>query len=225
MRLNFKYRRYLANYFIKDKLDSGSYDIWSRRNSVLRKNSKEIYELILQCMELVRGEGFSEYFKRNTKLFKHMWSGSTIEPGGIGISWDTIVDHIKKEVKFPAQRYPGWDLTTSNIGRYVPNINLNNGMGPIPNLAEFSKDYELIFPNSVRDSAPFREIQNIYLKTCVEYCSSPPELVDYFCGSDWDEFRLDLRTFLVPQGIRTVEDLRLEYPKFYEILVSNFNLC
>ena len=222
MRLNFKYRRYLANYFIKDRLEGNNYDVWATRNAVVRKNSREICELVLQCMELVRGEGFADYFKRNTKLFKHMWSGVTMEPWGVGISWDTVVDHIKKEVKFPAQRFPGWDLTTANIGRYVPSINLR---GPLPNLAEFSKDYELIFPNSVRDSVPFREIQNIYLKTCVEYCSSPPELVDYFCGADWDEFRLDLRTFLVPQGIKTVEDLRHEYPKFYEILISNFNLC
>lgn len=225
MRLNFKYRRCLASYFIKDQLDGKGYDTWAIRNAVIRKYSKEIRELILQCMELVRGEGFSDYFKRNESLFKHMWSGSTIEPGGIGISWNTIVDHIKKEVKFPAQRYPGWDLTISNIGRYVPNINLNNGMGSIPSLPEFSKDYELVFPKSVWDSEPFREIQNIYLKACAEYCSSPPELVDYFCGSDWDEFRLDLRTFLIPQGIKTTEDLQREYPKYYEIFRSNNWLC
>jgi hypothetical protein len=226
MRLNFRHRRYLANYFIRDRIGSG-YDVWSTRSAVLKKYSKELYELILQCMELERGEGFVDYFKRNTELFKHMWAGSTIEPGFIGLSWNTVVDHIKKEVKMPTQRFPGWELTTGNIGRYIPNINLNNNMGPVPNLAEFSKDYELVFPKSVWDSEPFREIQNIYLKLCVEYCSSPPELVDYFCGSDWDEFRLDLRTFLIPQGIKTVKDLQYEYPKYYEILISDFRreLC
>ena len=65
MRLNFKHRRYIAGQFIKDQLDGGSYDVWSVRNSITRKYSKEIRELILQCMELVRGEGFVEYFKRN----------------------------------------------------------------------------------------------------------------------------------------------------------------
>lgn len=221
MRLNFKHRRYIAGQFIKDQLDGGSYDVWSVRNSITRKYSKEIRELLLQCMELVRGEGFVEYFKRNEGMFKQMWRGTSISPSAIGIKLETIVDYLKEKVKIPKQRYPGWELSTLNVGRYIPNVNLQ-GAGIVPDLSEFCRDYEIYFPKSVWDSEPFREIQNMYLKVCVEYCSSPAELVDYFCGSDWDEFRLDLRTFLMPQGIKTTEDLKKEFPKYYEILATDF---
>lgn len=226
MRLNFRHRRYLANYFIKDKLDGRSYDVWAIRSSVINKYSKELRELILQCMDLVVGEGFSERFKKNEGLIKHMWSGTSIDPEAIGITWDTVVEFMKRNIKIPKPRFSGWELTKDNVGRYTPNINLHS-MGPIPDIQEFYKNYDLIFPKSVWDSKPFREIQNIYLKTCVDYCSSPLELVDYFCGSDWDEFRLDLRTFLIPQGIKTTEDLRREYSKYYEICASEFRreLC
>ena len=195
MRLNFKHRRYIAGQFIKDQLNGENYDVWSVRNSITRKYSKEFRELILQCMELVRGEGFVEYFKRNEGMFKQMWSGTSIGPNAIGIKLETIVEYIKEKVKIPKQRYPGWELSTLNIGRYIPNVNLQ-GAGIVPDLSEFCRDYEICFPKSVWNSEPFREIQNTYLKVCVEYCSSPAELVDYFCGSDWDEFRLDLRKTL-----------------------------
>lgn len=224
MRLNFRHRRYLASYFIKDRLDGRSYDIWAIRTSVIKKYSKELYELILQCMDIVVGEGFSERFKKNEIALKRMWNGTSIGPEAIGISWDTVVELMKEKVKIPKPRYAGWELTRNNIGRYLPNLNLQN-MEPVPDIQEFNKGYELVFPKSVWDSKPFREIQNIYLKLCVEYCSSPLELVDYFCGSDWDEFRLDLRTFLMPQGIKTTEDLQREYPKYYEIFRSNNWLC
>jgi hypothetical protein len=175
-------------------------------------------------MDIVIGEGFSERFKKGESSLKSMWVGTSVEPKSIGISWNTIIEHIKKEVKIPKSRYPGWELTTGNIGRYVPDFNLR-GVDPIPDIREFNKDYELTFPKSVWNSEPFREIQNIYLKACVEYCSSPPELIDYFCGMDWDEFQLDLRTFLIPQGIKTTEELQVEYPKYYEIFRSSGWLC
>ena len=218
--LTYKYRNYLSKFFIEDVLGE-RYDFWGQKTRVLKENSDRARDLILQCMELVRGEGFSDFFKRNENLFQHLWNGVCIDRKSLGISDVTLVEYVKARGRFPKQKNSDWEITVNNVDRYTFNFNLHY-MGPIPNLSEFNKDYELTFPKSIWGSTPFRELQNLYLDMCVESCSMPAEIVDYFYGVSWNETQPDLRTFLVPQKIRNIDDLRREYPKYYEILLSAF---
>lgn len=197
------------------------YDHWSKKNKILKENSDKVRNLILQCMELVRGEGFSNFFKRNENLFQTMWNGCCIDRKSLGISDENLVEYIKMHGSFPKQKKEGWEITTGNVDRYIFSFNLHC-TDPIPNISEFNKDYELVFPKSVWGSIPFRELQNLYLDMCVEACSVPSEIADYFYSVSWNEVQPDLRTFLAPQKIRNLDDLKREYPKYYEILLAAF---
>ena len=72
-RLTYRYRGYLATHFILDKLGK-HYDPWGMRGEIITNYSLKIRNLILRCIEKEKGQGFYEFFNKNSGMFAKQYS-------------------------------------------------------------------------------------------------------------------------------------------------------
>lgn len=225
-RLTYKHRNYLATFFVLDKLGK-RYDPWGIRREVMTSYSSKIRDLILRCIEKEKGNGFYEFFNKNSGMFGKQYSlysvanlvkDFEIDVKGLSkIIEDTIILPCSKKTN----KWSVDDILNIILNR-APLLNIEEA-GGLPFLQDFfERSNSLAFFNKFRQDYLFREIQNTIINLCIDYFRTPPELIDYFYNVSWDPLRLDCRTFLMPQKIFTLEELKKHYPIYYNQLKIKF---
>ena len=225
-RLTYRYRGYLATHFILDKLGK-HYDPWGMRGEIITNYSLKIRNLILRCIEKEKGQGFYEFFNKNSGMFAKQYSLYKLVDliKDFEINIEGLSKIIEDKIMLPCSKKANNEIlmSVSNIIlNRAPLLNIGEA-GGLPFLQEFFKDSNsLSLPVKFRQNYIYREIQNTIINLCIDYFRNPPELINYFYNVSWDPLRLDCRTFLMPQKIFTFGELKRRYPNYYNQLKVKF---
>jgi len=222
-RLTYKHRNYLANYFIKKEFGEEFCNPWARNQKIMKEYARRIRNLILECIGLIKGKEFIEFFNRNPEMFNHLPSLIYIPDliKDLHINEEGLIKIIQDKVVFPFSKGAVITDMADILNKFLPSLDLRNG-GCLPYLDCFSSGYNIVIPSNISQSHLYRELQNVVIEFCIKFLSSPPELVKYFYRISWDPARIDTRTFLMPQRIMTFKDLKKRYPVYYDQLKIKF---
>lgn len=221
-RLTYRHRGYLAKYFFNKEFGT-EYNIWSKNQSIMKEYAKKIRNLILECMGLVKGKEFLEFYNRNPSMFNHLQSLIYIPDliDNLNISKEGLAKIIQNNVVFPASKDGSEVNIVDIINNSLPSLDIRSG-GELPFIDCFSSGLRVVIPSNIEQNYLYRELQNTVIEFCIKFLSNPAVITTYFYGVSWDPIRIDVRTFLMPQKISTFKDLKKDYPNYYNQLKIKF---